>query len=266
MRGKKIVRRVKESAVVRRLRERRYEAWFSRATVEGFPFRGVYESRAAALRAAPSTRPATYDVPSAADLHAAELSQVALSDYPVMFWLQRLLDESPVVCDFGGHVGTKYRAFASYLRYPAALRWRVSEVPSVAEAGKRLAEAEGDTQLEFTSGFAAADGADVFLGSGVMQYLEEPLWTQLAALRVPPPHVLLNKTPWRDGPPLFTVQNIHVAFVPYQIFSRDEFLGGMAKLGYELVDRWHNLDRASHVPFHPEVKAEHVGLYFRMRS
>jgi putative methyltransferase (TIGR04325 family) len=260
-----LLRRLVENPLVRRIRQVRYDRYFEAAPA-GFPFRGVYPTFAAAAAAAPRSKPNSYDVDEAALVHVAEASRMAPSDYPMVYWLKPLLSDAAVVFDFGGHVGTKYRAFRDYVAYPSGLRWLVCDVPSVARAGERLARSQQLRQLAFTTDFAEVEGATVLIASGSLQYTEQPLWERLARVRRPPHHVLINKLPVRDGGGFVTVQSLGVAFVPYVVFDRAQLLAGMAARSYELVDEWDVPDRPAAIPFHPELDVRHVGMYLRHRG
>lgn len=261
-----LLERVKNLGVVRGLRQRRYYRRFATVNSYAFPFYGVFHSVDEAEKAAPKTRPVGHDSYEMATQRVEEMSAMAPSDYPMVYWLAPLLTENSTVLDLGGHLGTKYRAFSKYLRYPRSLRWIICDLPAVVAEGRRLAQARGETQPEFTSELSDADGADVLMASGVLQFVEQSLWTLLSTLSVPPTHVLVNKVSCRDGETIVTLQNANAAFVPYQVFDWAGFLAGMESVGYRLVDEWLVLDRSCIVPFHPEVKARHVGAYFRRDS
>ena len=91
------------------------------------------------------------------------------------YGLRPLLPEVSRVFDAGGHIGAHYYGYRRFLTFPENLRWTVCEVPTTNRAGRELAATEGANALSFTEDFATADGADVLLASGVVQYLEKPL-------------------------------------------------------------------------------------------
>jgi putative methyltransferase (TIGR04325 family) len=252
---------VKELPPVRSLREWRYERRFA-SNRRDFLFRGVYASFAEAAAAAPASKPVGCGTEGTDQAHRVQMSQMASSDYPVAFWLQRLLTGGMWVNDFGGHMATKYFAMLPYLPQLTDVRWTVCDLPLIVESGRTMLKERGLAGLDFTSELAETDGAEVMLASGAIQYVETPIWSLLASLRTPPRHVLVNKLPWHDAPRVFTIHSIQVAFAPYAIFNREELLGEMMALGYELADRWPVLDRRTRIPFHPEVEPAHVGLYF----
>jgi putative methyltransferase (TIGR04325 family) len=252
---------IKELPLVRLVREWRYDRRF--VVSDGFACRGVYGSFAEAIAAAPPAKPVGYQTRGAERVFLAEMARMAPSDYPLAFWFDRVLREGDTVVDFGGHVGTKYRALRPYLPQLGHLRWIVCDLPNVTEAGRALAADDGLDRLEFTEDFACADGADVLLSSGALQYVEPMLWTLLARLATLPEHVFLNKLPAHDADAVTTLQNIQAAFVPYRIYDRRALLREMRALGYELVDEWLVPDRHTRIPFHPEIAPEHYGHYFR---
>jgi putative methyltransferase (TIGR04325 family) len=259
-------RAIKRSPPVRAMLERAYEKGFA----GDWPgsFRGVYATFAEAEAAAPKTKPLGYDHPGPASMYLERHERVYPSDYPVMFWLSRLLRPGARLFDLGGHVGLTFYAYAKYLTYPDDLRWTIYDVPAVRATGEELARKRGATQLSFTDRRADASGADVLLASGSLQYIEAPrLPDVLASLEKKPAHVVLNRTPLYDGPTFVTLQNIGTAYCPYLIFNRAEMLEPLAALGYELVDRWENLDHKCHVPFHDGRSLDaYDGLYLRLRS
>jgi len=258
-------RRVKTNPLVRAVLAWQYERGFARPF--GGAFRGVYPTAAEAARSAPVTRPLGYDHGAAADMYRERLDRVYPSDYPAMFWLARLLRPGARVFDFGGHVGIHYFAYRRYLDYPPGLTWTVCDVPAVVRAGAALAAERERPELRFTTHFADADGADVFVASGSLQYVETGLGALLDTLARRPRHLIVHRTPLYDGPSFVTLQNIQTSYQPYFVFNRGEFLLGLRNRGYEVVDEWRNLEHFCHVPFHEERSIPaYTGLYLRETS
>ncbi|WEX10481.1 methyltransferase, TIGR04325 family [Chelativorans sp. AA-79] len=229
-------------------------------------FSGAYPSHAEALRAASRRGVAGYDHDEVADVAFEKMCQVAPWDYPVLFWLRRLSGEVVSLVDAGGHMGTKYRAFFDLLPVSPDLRWTVYDVPAVVRAGRRRAEADGLQGLEFVERLEDADAADLFLGSGLLQYLDVPLPDLLRRMRRLPRHLLLNKVALRAGPGVVTLERIGTALVPYQIRNEADFLREVETLGYVLVDRWHIPSLSHVIETHPELGASRSeGFYFRLR-
>lgn len=258
--------RLKMSAPGRFLLERLYERRFATSARGGF--RGVYESFAEANRSAPRTKPLGFDN----DLYAAEFTErrcrVFSFDYPMLFWLRGLLSAAKIVFDYGGHLGTHFYAYRRYLTYAPDLRWVVCDLPAITRAGAELASREGAEALRFTNDFLDADGCDILLAAGSLQYIEKPpLAVLLSGLRRMPRHLLLNKLPLYDGPRFVTLQNGGVAFHPQYVFNRREFIGELEQLGYRVHDAWDVETHPGYIPFHPERSFRcHSGLYLRAET
>ena len=140
-------------------------------------FRGVFASFEEAERSAPRTLPLGYDHPGPAGMYVERTRKTYPTDYPVLFWLQKLLREGCTrVFDLGGHTGVSYYAYRSYLDYPATLRWQVQDVPAVVQQGRALAaEQDRDGYLSFSARFEDAEGFDILTAQGSLQYLPETL-------------------------------------------------------------------------------------------
>jgi putative methyltransferase (TIGR04325 family) len=89
------------------------------------------------------------------------------SDYPVLFWLTKLLRPGMRIFDFGGHVGVAYHCFSKYLDYPPDLEWTVCDVPAVIAEGAAIAKQRSTPgKISFTSRFEDAEGCDLLLAAG----------------------------------------------------------------------------------------------------
>lgn len=251
---------------VRQLLRRRFARRFEGPHGAG-ACRGVHASFAGAAAAAPSAGALGYDHAAAAELYEDLLGEVRPKDYPVLFWLRDAIDGATRLFDYGGHVGLAYYAYRTRLALPPALVWTVCDVPSVAARGEQLAASRGVAgSLRFTGAFGDADGADVLLAAGSLQYIETPLDTLLSTLAAPPTHLLVNQTPTTTGAEFWTVQHIGVAYCPYRIANRDALPTALAARGYELVDRWHDPSRTFRLPYEPAVgPIEYTGYYLRRR-
>jgi putative methyltransferase (TIGR04325 family) len=233
------------------LARRRYERIYA-AEREMDVFRGVYGSVEEAAATAPENIGQGYDRPETASLYRDRLDSVFPGDFPAIVWLQKLLPGAKRLFDFGGHVGVLHYSYAKYIDYPEDLEWQVFDVPAVVEAGRELAAERGAKQLSFTNDRTDASGCDVYLASGVLQYLEEPLYEILGELRERPRHVIANFATFTDGEGFVTLQNMATAYCPYVIHDRAALHAGMKQLGYEIVDEWKNADKSCEIPFHPE--------------
>ncbi len=249
--------------MVRPLLERFYEKRFSG---NGYgAFRGVFSSFEEASHSAPNNKPLGFGTQDYAEEFADRRSRIFSFDYPVMFWLAPLLQRPARLFDFGGHCGTHFYAYTQYIDYSPGMRWVVCDVPEIMQYGEKIAAEQGKKQLSFAKQFADADGADVLLAAGSLQYVESPTFAEsLTSLKSRPKHLVLNKLPLYDGPTIVTLQNGGVAFHPMYIFNRKEFIGSICQLGYKLVDQWSVPSHPGRIPFHPEASfPAHSGLYFR---
>jgi putative methyltransferase (TIGR04325 family) len=227
-------------------------------------FTGAYSSYAEALAAASTGPLAGYDHDEIAPVAFEQMCKIEAWDYPVLFWMRDLVRETGSLVDAGGHMGTKYRAFRSHLPLGPDFRWVVYDLPSIIRAGQRLAEKDKLTRLSFVDRMADAGPAPLFLGSGLMQYLDIPLGKLIGDMPQAPKHLLLNKVALRKGPTVVTLEQIGPAKVPYQIRNEAEFMHHVTGLGYELVDRWAIPSLSSRIDTHPELGAsESAGFYFR---
>lgn len=225
-------------------------------------FDGIYPDFASAVRAIPAGRAAGYDNERSASRALDEWLKVHPSDYPVLFWLSRLIPTAPFVFDWGGNVGIKYFAYRKYLSYPASLTWLVSDVPAVVAAGEEIGRREAATGLRFTTALDELANADILLAAGALQYIEDPI-RLLRALPSLPEHIVLSKVPAYDAASAVTLQNIGTAFCAYHLFNRTEFVRAFIDLGYLLVDRWTSPEIRCEIPLHPNHAVPgYSGFYF----
>ena len=190
------------------------------------------------------------------------MSQVTLSDYPVIHWLRQIVPPGGRVLDAGGHLGTKYRAFRRHLEGAGEIDWWIYDLPPFVAEGTRRARAEGLSSLHFVDDIAAAPPADVVLGSGVMQYLDVPLSDLISRLASRPRHLLLNKVATRDGPTVVMLEDFGAAEVPYQIRNRSELVASIRALGYRLADEWEIPHLSHNIPGHPRLgRSVSLGFY-----
>jgi putative methyltransferase (TIGR04325 family) len=228
---------------------------------------GVYPTFTAAAAAAPDRLPVGYDQTTAKNLYdSANYRRVLARDYPVLYWLQRVLGPGSRLFDFGGHVGVTFHAYRPYLAPDHMPDWTVCDVPAVVEEGAARAAAEGETALHFTTEFADASGADVLLVAGALQYIEPPLDTLVGALAEPPKYVILNKLPTTAREHI-TLQNIGVAYCPYRIAARGSLPGLLAAVGYDQVDEWENPGEfRTSLPYSDAGPVTWVGSVYRRRG
>ena len=225
-------------------------------------FHGVYPDFNSAAAAVPRGRAVGCDNQVSVQRLADERFRILPLDYPVLFWLERLLPGCRLLFDFGGHVGISYFAFRQHLRYGPELTWLVCDLPAVTAAGIELARQERASHLQFTTGLEALSRADVFIALGSLHFVESPFQMFEDAAHLPE-HILLNKVPVGNVKPAVTLHNMGSAFCPYHLFNREEFEGTFRRLGYDLIDRWANPDLGAHIPLHRLESIEaYSGYYF----
>jgi putative methyltransferase (TIGR04325 family) len=258
--------RIETIPVLRMLLEAIYRKRFS-GNAWG-AYYGVYESFKDANRAAPRTKLLGFNNAAYAQEFEDRLSRALSFDYPVMFWLGRLVEPGTQLFDYGGHRGTNFYAYSRYLKYPAGFKWIVCDLPEIVKAGEELARRKKRSEISFTTSFSEASGVQILLAAGSLQYIEAPPFAvSLAALSVPPRHLLLNKLPLYEGKQIVTLQNGGPAFHAQYVFNRNDFIDSICAVGYELIDRWDVPSHPGRIPFHPEASfRSHTGLYFRFRS
>src|ERR1700733_1930234 len=108
------------------------------------PFHGVFDSYDAAVRAIPEGVRVGHDHADMVRMYMHTLERGRPSDYPVLFWLSRILTECTSVFDYGGHVGMSYYRFSRYLTYPKDLQWRICDMPKITKAGEEIARERGN--------------------------------------------------------------------------------------------------------------------------
>ncbi len=243
-----------------------YRRYFRRPYYDGNAYCGVYDSYSQALAAAPETLPHTYDLQVAGRMYRSQLYQVRSCDYPVMHWLSLALGEGQRdIFDLGGHIGQAYYGFARYLQYPSDLRWRVHDVPAVMATGRLWARKhDPHARLSFAESPKDADGCDVLVTTGALQYLDYSLPELLQRLVRRPVHVLVNLVPMHPAHGYFTLQNLGIAICPYRVMCLRDFVEQMTALGYQATDHWELPERQLQVPFEPATRIEcYHGFYFR---
>jgi putative methyltransferase (TIGR04325 family) len=259
----RLIDRLAELPGIRHWRRRRLWQRFQRPMSHAFF--GVFDSFGAAAAAVPRGMPDGYDNPQAAALYVDRLG-LDDHDYAVLCWLQQAVaGGARRVCDLGGSTGIKFRAFARCLDGMPGLQWHIVDVPAVVELGRRLAEQDGIAErLTFGSDPAAIAQADVLLASGALQYLPRSLGELLGDLAQRPQWVLVNTTPIHPSRSFFTLNNLGLACCPYRVTARAEFVEGVERHGYRLVDSWRNVGKGLDLQFEPGLSLDHYsGFCFR---
>ena len=264
---KLIAREVAELPIARLVAEPLYRRAFQRPFQEGNAYFGVYDSYDQARAEVPTLLSATYDVAGAGNMYTDRIDRIRVSDYPMVYWLSRLVQAGQRrIFDLGGHIGISYYGFRRHVQYPDDLRWLVHDVPTVTAAGReRAKELDPEQRLAFTDSREAADGHEVLVSSGALQYLDYTLPELLGRLTAKPRHILVNLTPMHPTRSYFTLQNMGFAVCPYRVMAVPEFVEAVESLGYTVVDRWESLERDLRIPFFADHSIDrYYGFYFRM--
>src|SRR5262245_20211346 len=145
--GRRVSRHSWRIPVVRQVLEADYARSFARMPKN--QFRGVYASFAEAEASLPSSSKVGYDHDEMAGLYRHRMAKANQSDYAVLFWLRKILDEQSFVFDFGGHVGISYHGWRQYLDYRPGMRWLVYDVPAIVKIGADLARERPSAGLTF---------------------------------------------------------------------------------------------------------------------
>lgn len=218
-------------------------------------FKGAFPDRDSALASLPVNDRNGYDDPSVAPVAFDLMCRVAPWDYPVLFWLKSLHRPGLRIVDAGGHLGTKFIAFSDYLPM-SDLHWTVLDLPGIIDvaldwqaAGKLPAE------LQFCAAAADVGQPDILLASGLMQYVGASLSGVVSQLPERPRHIILNKVAVRDGPAVFTLEQIGRNRVPYHIRDARAFDAQISDAGYAIRDRWDIPEISHRIPFHRKLGA-----------
>jgi len=227
-------------------------------------FKGVYNSFEEAVQSAPKTKKIGYDHDSLAEWYAKELDETVKDyDYPVLFWLEKLLTEQSTLFDFGGNVGTHYYQYRGYLKLKETVKWIVLDLPEIVKAGKKYRQ---EPNLFFTDNLEETQNADIMLASGVVQYIDD-FSVFINSLHFTPRHLLINRIPLYDGERFVTLQNGGEVFYPQYVFNRKEFIATVEQAGYELKDEWVDRMDGCFIPFNPKNSLpNYTGLYFELKS
>jgi putative methyltransferase (TIGR04325 family) len=257
---------VEEAARVPRVRvllNRRYKREFDVASGRVRIFHGIYADFAAARVDIPVGRLQGHDSEVAALRLADARLRVYPFDYPIMFWLEKLLPNCRLLFDLGGGVGISYFGYRKFLNYRADMRWLVNELPAPAALGRRIARQEDAEALAFTTSLEELPSADVLLAAGSLQLIENPFEHLRSVARLPE-HILINKVPLGTMPSAVTLHNMGPALCPYHLFNRAHFMASLEALGYELVDEWATPDLSARIPYFSDYSIRaYTGFYWR---
>ena len=240
--------------------------WVARAIFLGpnhntHRFWGVFPTYAAAKAYAPAKFNQSFNAPNLEDFEEA----IPERDQNTIRILSGIFPKVKNLFDLGGNVGMCFYQYRARITYPHDFQWTVCDVPFVNEKGRALAAKRNETQLAFTDDRAAAEGADIYLTNGALQYLAESLADILAPLKNKPPHVLINRVPLSETRAFFTLQHMGYSVVPYHIAHLQEFVAGLESLGYRLNEQWEN-DRFCDILLRPDIEVKHYYGFHFVRS
>ena len=227
-----------------------------------YRFLGVFKTRAEAKSKIPPDWNEGLDdpVPEGFD------PNIPTRDANVVRILSEIMPEVKTIFDLGGRVGECFYRYRTKIPYPPDLRWTICDLPEVTEAGRRIAQRMGETQIFFTEDQLEGTGADVYLTCGTLQFFEEPFGVMLKRLKELPQRLLINRVPLTEGEDFFTLQHTtgH-SIVPYHIRNIDEFIADVEAVGYKLVEKW-TVNRSCDILLRPDhfVKNYH-GAYFTLK-
>lgn len=194
--------------------------------------------------------------------------QRRISDYPVLFWLQRIAAQTRLrIFDFGGGMGQSFYQYREALPADSIEDWLVMDLPDVAEQGKRYAEEHNAHNLRFTSHLSDCDGHNIFLAAGALHYWERGMADLGTELGQWPEHVIINRSPLRkDGPPYVTIQTPGAWRVPCIVRTVQQLKEEFQELDFDLADHWNVPEKTLAPLLLPQYEAPYAGMYFRRRS
>lgn len=98
-------------------------------------------------------------------------NKISETEYPLFFWLTNIVLNAShrklKIFDFGGNFGGHYFKFINATSLND-LFWTICEVNAIAEAGSRHF---ANLKLNFTNNLDQANGYDIFMSSGAIQYV-----------------------------------------------------------------------------------------------
>jgi len=159
-------------------------------------------------------------------------------DYPVLFWLSRIVPQVKRVFELGGSTGQGFFVYDRYLSFAPDLEWTVCDLPEIIRAGREAAAERNESRLHFTDRREDADGTELYATFGTLQYVEPPFAEILGKLANKPRHLLISRVPFTDRESFYALQNNGYYFAPYKLDNRADFLTSLQALGYKLVEEW----------------------------
>ncbi|BHH86272.1 methyltransferase, TIGR04325 family [Desulforhopalus sp. 52FAK] len=240
----------------------------------GISYRGIYDSYNDAKKALPTNKPGFYDVINKNKATNIETEKQGLDvrfqdmDYPVLYWLTKLMKKNSIVLELGGNIGHFFYTFETFSLYPSGVQWIIAELREAVLLGRKIAEERNEQRLTFVESDKMYNlgVSEILLTSGTLQYMDISLPQLLNEFQTLPPHVIVHNLPSHKDMSYWTLQNLEVCEVPYRIYSQEELLREMKNLGYGLEAQW-KYDRKVEVPYHLDMQVEgYLGYYFRLVS
>jgi putative methyltransferase (TIGR04325 family) len=234
-----------------------------------FGFRRTFPSFEAANRYAAKYNVLSHEHPENIAEHARRAQFARPSDYPVLFYLQKLSCDLRSVLDIGGCVGNLFYAYSRCLQFPPDLQWTVFDLPETISEGRKIAAERPDARLGFVDRLEDCPAADAVVISGALHYMEALPPELMAGLKRQPRHLFINRAPVIDGPSAITLQDHEgrYALSAARILSRKVLLEAMAAANYELIDEWTVPELRLEIPLHPDASVSaYSGFYFRAKD
>ncbi len=196
-----------------------------------------------------------------------EAEAVRPGDYAALFYIQQFMPHIRSVFDLGGNVGNLFYSYLKYLSFGSDFRWTVLDLPKTIALGRQIAAERNENRLRFTDQLNDADGTDLFMTSGALQFFEQSLACMIAGLVHKPPFILVNREPLTTGPATATVVDGETYRLPCLLHNRDSLIEGLAALGYEMLGHWQIPERSVMIPGYPDRSApEYSGMFFRLKQ
>lgn len=243
-----MLQKIKESILIKPMRKKLYEQKF-KVLDNVHLFKGVFDSFEMAIQDIPPAQNTGYNNQESAQLYTERTLGIYSTDYPVLFWMEKLKSEIKTVFDFGGHIGVSFYGYSKLLDYSPIKTWTVCDVPFVIEKGQKLARKKNEKKLIFVTEFSACNGIDLFLANGSLQFLDWELHLKLKELKHLPKLIIINMTPLHLNKSTITLHNMGTSFCPYYIRDEVAFFTGLKEIGYEVLDQWINPEKSCNIPF-----------------
>jgi putative methyltransferase (TIGR04325 family) len=196
-----------------------------------------------------------------------EAEAVRPGDYAALFYIQQFMPHIRNVFDLGGNVGNLFYCYLKYLSFSSDFRWTVLDLPKTVALGRQIAAERNEKRLCFTERLSDADGTDLFMTSGALQYFEQSLPCMIAGFAHKPSFVLVNREPLTTGPTTATVVDGETYRLACLLHNRDSIIEGLAALGYDMLGSWQIPERSLMIPGYPDRSApEYSGMFFRRKQ